>query len=246
MKHPLVALRFARRSYAATSSSFSLYAVVRRERVTSVSFRHRYHDKNMLHRKMLTRSPRKQPHVAMRCRGTTPSLNRQNQRTSNALTKLEDSFPEARTKSPPSEGVLESPGRCAQRSRHSRRSKHRKAHPKRAVVGKTGANSGKSTIFGGPNAPSVVIIAPEEIDTVESVLPCSIIPGQSIALKTIGRISIFRPPNIVDLPEMKGLLATSTAFLHAKRHKKRAIHLIDRRAQKKMPDAFKQSGICNN
>ena len=32
---------------AATSSFFSLYAVVRRERVTSVSFRHQYHDKNM-------------------------------------------------------------------------------------------------------------------------------------------------------------------------------------------------------
>ena len=100
---------------------------------------------------------------------------------------------------------------AAQRSRHSRRSKHRKARPKRAVVGKTGANSGKSTIFGGPIAPSAVIVAPEEIDTIESVLPCSIIPGQSIALKTIGRISNFRPPIIVDLPEMKGLLATSAA-----------------------------------
>ena len=45
---------------------------------------------------------------------------------------------------------------------------------------------------------------------------------------------------------MKGLLATSTVFLHSKRRKKIAIHLIDRRTQKKMPDAFKQSGICNN
>ena len=123
---------------------------------------------------------------------------------------------------------------------------HRKAHPKRAVVGKTGANSGRSTIFGGPIAPNAVIIAPEEIDAIESVLPRSIIPGQSIALKTIGRISNFRPPIIVDLPEMKGLLATSTVFLHSKRRKKIAIHLIDRRTQKKMPDAFKQSGICNN
>ncbi len=86
-----------------------------------------------------------------------------------------------------------------------------KVTPKKAVVGKTGANSGKSTIFGGPIAPSAVIIAPEEIDTIESILPCSIIPGQSIALKMIGRISNFRPPTIVDLPEMKGLLTTSTA-----------------------------------
>ena len=114
---------------------------------------------------------------------------------------------------------------AAQRSRHSRRSKHRKARPKRAVVGKTGANSGKSTIFGGPIAPSAVIVAPEEIDTIESVLPCSIIPGQSIALKTIGRISNFRPPIIVDLPEMKGLLATSTAFLHAECYAQRAVLL---------------------
>ena len=86
-----------------------------------------------------------------------------------------------------------------------------KSRPKRAVVGKTGANSGKSTIFGGPIAPNAVIIAPEEIDAIESVLPRSIIPGQSIALKTIGRLSNYRPPIIVDLPEMKGLLATSTA-----------------------------------
>ena len=86
-----------------------------------------------------------------------------------------------------------------------------KSHPKEAVVGKTGANSGKSTIFGGPIALCAVIIAPEEIDTTESILPCSITPGQSIALKMIGRMSISRPPNIVDLPEMKGLLATSTA-----------------------------------
>ncbi len=85
-----------------------------------------------------------------------------------------------------------------------------KVTPKKAVVGKTGANSGKSTILGGPIAPSAVIIALEEIDTVESVLPRSIIPGQSIALKMIGRMSNFRPPIIVDLPEMKGLLATST------------------------------------
>ena len=121
-----------------------------------------------------------------------------------------------------------------------------KSRPKRAVVGKTGANSGKSTIFGGPIAPSAVIIAPEEIDTIESVFPCNIIPGQSIALKMIGRMSNFRPPNIVDLPEVKGLLTTSTAFLHTKCHKKIAVRLIDRREQKKMPDAFKQSGICNN
>ena len=33
----------------------------------------------------------------------------------------------------------------------------------------------------------------------------------------IGRISNFRPPNIVDLPETKGLLATSTPFLRTKR-----------------------------
>ena len=87
----------------------------------------------------------------------------------------------------------------------------------------------------------------------------------------IGRIPIPRPPIIVDLPEMKRLLATSTVFLHSKRRKKIAIHLrvgcrmrivspdeqgdidlavlkrfLDRRAQKKMPDAFKQSGICSN
>ena len=86
-----------------------------------------------------------------------------------------------------------------------------KSPPEGAVVGKSGANSGKSTIFGGPIAPSAVIIAPEEIDTIESVLPCSIMPGQSIALKMIGRMSNFRPPIIVDLSEMKGLLAASTA-----------------------------------
>ena len=53
-----------------------------------------------------------------------------------------------------------------------------KSPPKEVVVGKTGANSGKSTIFGGPIAPSAVILAFRADNCIDSLLHASITPGQ--------------------------------------------------------------------
>ena len=96
-----------------------------------------------------------------------------------------------------------------------------------AVVGKTGANSGKSTIGSSWGVRIWVLFAKPQHAKKQTQQNTSSGRYQPEASLISERYAKAEPPPIVDLPETKGLLATSTAFLHAKCRNKIAVCLIE-------------------
>ena len=94
-----------------------------------------------------------------------------------------------------------------------------------AVVGKTGANSGKSTIGSSWGVRIWVLFAKPQHAKKQTQQNPSSDWYQSGASQISERYAKTEPLPIVDLPETKGLLATSTTFLHAKRRARIATSL---------------------
>ena len=120
----------------------------------------------------------------------------------------------------PSEGVPEP-------DKRARRSRHRKARPREQLLEnrvQIRANRRLGVVEG---VRIWVLFAKQQHAKKQTQQNPSSGRYQSGASQISERYAKTEPPPIVDLPEMKSLLATSTTFLHAKRHKKIAIHLID-------------------